>query len=215
MVGSPVLPPFSRGGPLPTQADQQQRFAAAPEADVCPHASLTVSRPWRSVKAEVRQSVTYRSSRLRPSLPQLQSGADGVSISALYEQSENAMAKRRATGAETGSVPDPFAVLRPRLVRALVGFSRDLPENWHQQELETQGRPEPAEFPVPDLVLFALRNVLGFSWYGPREKVRWSVYARSPVCRSRSKCGSLGSRSARRKGSRSSSSDFAANCRSR
>lgn len=71
---------------------------------------------------------------------------------------------------------DPFAVLRPRLVKALVGFSRELSVDWREQDLESQGRPAPAEFPVPDLVLFALRNVLGFPWSGPEEKVRWSVY---------------------------------------
>jgi hypothetical protein len=94
----------------------------------------------------------------------------------MYQLGETAMAKRRATEAETGSGPDPFAVLRPRLTKALVGLSSKLPQNWHQEELESQGRPEPAEFPVPDLVLFGLRNVLGFSWSGPEEKVRWSVY---------------------------------------
>jgi hypothetical protein len=86
------------------------------------------------------------------------------------------MAKRKLTEAEAGSEPDPFAVLRPKLVKALVGLSSELPENWHRRELESQVRPEPAQFPVPDLVLFALRNVLGFSWAGREEKVRWSVY---------------------------------------
>ncbi len=32
-------------------------------------------------------------------------------------------------------------------------------------------------FPVPELVLFALREVMGFRWSGVGEKVRWSVYA--------------------------------------
>jgi hypothetical protein len=86
------------------------------------------------------------------------------------------MAKGRATRAETDPAPDPFAVLRPRLVKALVGFSRELPKDWREQDLENQGRPAPPEFPVPDLVLFALRNVLDFPWSGPGEKVRWSVY---------------------------------------
>jgi hypothetical protein len=86
------------------------------------------------------------------------------------------MAKGRAPRAETDPTPDPFAVLRPRLVKALVGFSRELPQDWREQNLESRGRPAPAEFPVPDLVLFALRNVLGFRWSGPGEKVRWSVY---------------------------------------
>jgi hypothetical protein len=86
------------------------------------------------------------------------------------------MAKRLAIGAETDRAPDPFAVLRPGLITALVGFSRELPEDWLGQELESRGRPEPSDFPLRDFALFALRNVLGFSWSGPEEKVRWSVY---------------------------------------
>jgi hypothetical protein len=86
------------------------------------------------------------------------------------------MAKLRSTGTAAAAALDPFAVLRPRLVKALVGFSRELPEDWCWQELDYRERPQPTAFPVPDLVLFALRNVLGCSWSGPGEKVRWSVY---------------------------------------
>jgi hypothetical protein len=71
---------------------------------------------------------------------------------------------------------DIFGILRPRLAKALVGFSRDLPQDWDQQHLENRTRPARTEFPVPELVLFALRNVLGFRCIGPEEKVRWSVY---------------------------------------
>jgi hypothetical protein len=71
---------------------------------------------------------------------------------------------------------DIFGILRPRLTKALVGFSGDLPEDWHQQHLENRTRPSRTEFPVPELILFALRNVLGFRSTGPEEKVRWSVY---------------------------------------
>lgn len=71
---------------------------------------------------------------------------------------------------------DPFSVLRPRLIKALVGFSGHLPKNWSEQDLEHRTRPSRAEIPVPELVLFALRNVLEFRWAGPGEKVRWSVY---------------------------------------
>jgi hypothetical protein len=111
-----------------------------------------------------------------PSLPELHSSADELSLPGIDQQSENAMEKGRGTEAGTEAAIDPFAVLRPRLLKALVGFSSVLPENWHQREFENQGRPDPSEFPVPDLVLFAFRNVLGFSWSGPGEKVRWSVY---------------------------------------
>ena len=49
-----------------------------------------------------------------------------------------------------------------------------MPErNWSQEDAH---RPDRAVFPVPDLVLFALRNVLGFPWSGHEEKVRWSVH---------------------------------------
>lgn len=36
-------------------------------------------------------------------------------------------------------------------------------------------RPSPADFPVPELLLFALR-LLGLPWSGPEEKCRWTVY---------------------------------------
>ena len=68
------------------------------------------------------------------------------------------MAKRLAIGAETDRAPDPFAVLRPGLITELVGFSRELTEDWLGQELESRGRPEPSDFPLPDLALFALRR---------------------------------------------------------
>jgi hypothetical protein len=67
-------------------------------------------------------------------------------------------------------------VLRPRLTKALVGFGPDVPEGWQESNLKMVRRPDPSDFPLPDLVLFALRNVLGFPWRGPEEKVRWSVF---------------------------------------
>lgn len=70
--------------------------------------------------------------------------------------------------------PDPFTVLRPRLEKALVGFSRDF-KGWSGQAPTQNFRPEPAQFPVPELVLFALRNVMGFRASGPGEKMRWAV----------------------------------------
>jgi hypothetical protein len=86
------------------------------------------------------------------------------------------MKKGQTKGSAKQPPSDPFAVLRPRLVKVLVGFSSDLPSDWREQDLESRQRPAPAEFPVPDLVLFALRNVLGFPWSGYGEKARWTVY---------------------------------------
>lgn len=69
---------------------------------------------------------------------------------------------------------DPFIVLRARLQKALVGFSRDF-VSWSEQPPTQNIRPEPSQFPVPELILFALRNVLGFRTSGPGEKMRWAV----------------------------------------
>jgi hypothetical protein len=71
---------------------------------------------------------------------------------------------------------DQFAVLRPRLQKALVGFARELPKDWHEGHLVTATKPPREEFPVPELVLFAFRNVLGYHTSLYDEKVRWSVY---------------------------------------
>lgn len=86
------------------------------------------------------------------------------------------MPKRLKEAANTNAAADPFTVLRPRLVKALSGLSPELPADWHERDLESHGRPPREAFPVPDLVLFALRNVLGFPWAGHGEKVRWSVF---------------------------------------
>jgi len=67
-------------------------------------------------------------------------------------------------------------ILKGRLRKALRGFESGLPagvNDWHL----TPHSPEPSLFPVPELVLFGLRNMLGFRWSGPWEKVRWTVYA--------------------------------------
>lgn len=71
---------------------------------------------------------------------------------------------------------DRLAVLRRRMAKALTGFSGGLPDGCDPWSLRG-GRPEPGLFPVPELVLFALRDVMGFPWSGVGEKVRWSVYA--------------------------------------
>ena len=62
-----------------------------------------------------------------------------------------------------------------------VGFLRDLLKGWHQQLSENRTRPARTEFPVPELVLFVLRNVLGCRCIAPEEKVRWSVYCTQPI----------------------------------
>jgi hypothetical protein len=61
------------------------------------------------------------------------------------------------------------------MAKSLKGFESGLPEGCDPWSLRG-ARPDPRLFPVPELVLFALRNVMGFRWSGVGEKVRWSVY---------------------------------------
>lgn len=68
-------------------------------------------------------------------------------------------------------------VMKARLIKVLNGFESGLPEGVSEWDL-TPHSPDKGLFPVPELVLFALRNILGFSWSGPWEKVRWTVYAK-------------------------------------
>jgi len=69
--------------------------------------------------------------------------------------------------------------LRSRLKRLMPGLAQPDPA-----EDERRGAPEefattkPDGFPVPGLVLFVLRNVLGLAVDGPFEKVRWSIWFR-------------------------------------
>jgi hypothetical protein len=76
--------------------------------------------------------------------------------------------------------PEPVTarleILKARLSKALRGFESGLPEGMSDWDL-TPHSPEASLFPVPELVLFGLRNMLGFQWTGPWEKVRWTVYA--------------------------------------
>jgi hypothetical protein len=37
--------------------------------------------------------------------------------------------------------------------------------------------PPRIDFPIPELVLFTMRDLLGFEWQGTDEKERWSVHA--------------------------------------
>lgn len=71
----------------------------------------------------------------------------------------------------------PFAAVRPRIAAALSGFTNDFPDGQTSFGLEA-ARPERTDFPVPELVLLALRDVMGFKWSGHSEKVRWSIYVR-------------------------------------
>lgn len=59
--------------------------------------------------------------------------------------------------------------------KALKGFEGRLPDGCDPWSLRRR-RPDAKLFPVPELVLFALREVMGFRWSGVGEKVRWSVY---------------------------------------
>lgn len=74
-------------------------------------------------------------------------------------------------------MPDKVSQLKHLVSLALKDFSGDVPEP-DASFPERVHRPESGEFPVPDLVLFALRNVMSFASYGPGEKVRWTVYCR-------------------------------------
>ncbi|MBO9499540.1 MAG: hypothetical protein J7483_08805 [Novosphingobium sp.] len=66
-------------------------------------------------------------------------------------------------------------VLRRRLTRKLAGFTAEIPEE-NAKAPTTSYQPARDRFPVPELVLFALRDVLGWRWLGPWEKTRWTVY---------------------------------------
>jgi len=65
-----------------------------------------------------------------------------------------------------------FTSLRPALQRVLGGFHRlsNSPDFSFQHRLDRN------RFPVPELLLILLRDVMGFDWDGPGEKVLWSVY---------------------------------------
>lgn len=66
-------------------------------------------------------------------------------------------------------------VLRLRMRKALNGFGNGLPEEASNERLRAYD-PGVELFPVPELVLFALREVMGFRWSGPEENVRWKVW---------------------------------------
>jgi hypothetical protein len=72
---------------------------------------------------------------------------------------------------------DVFAVLRKRLEKALVGLSGDIGDNPPYEQLSGSTKPSRDDFPVPELVQFALATVLRFPRRGPEEKMRWSILA--------------------------------------
>ncbi|RWK76112.1 MAG: hypothetical protein EOR51_29995 [Mesorhizobium sp.] len=70
---------------------------------------------------------------------------------------------------------NPVDPAHERIAKKLKGFTPDFPEGldlW----LMSSSRPETKAFPVPDLVLFLLRNLMGWPWQGPGEKKRWTVF---------------------------------------
>ena len=71
---------------------------------------------------------------------------------------------------------DNFAAIRVRMSKALNGFESGLPQGCDRWKLRGS-RADPKRFPVPEFVLLALRDVMGFKWSTQGEKVRWSVYA--------------------------------------
>ena len=75
--------------------------------------------------------------------------------------------------AETEAI---WKTLQGKVGRKLVGFSNDFPKDadvWGMRSTRLSS----SDFPVPELVLLVLRNIMGCRWSGLGEKVRWSVYA--------------------------------------
>lgn len=68
------------------------------------------------------------------------------------------------------------ATFKRRIASKLADFSK----NDEYQAIDlfecTTYRVDRKEFPVPDLILFSLRNIMEFTWTGNEEKVRWTVY---------------------------------------
>ncbi|MDR6586361.1 hypothetical protein [Herbaspirillum frisingense] len=65
-----------------------------------------------------------------------------------------------------------FSELKPQFIRSLNGFSAggESPGRHSRIRLDRD------RFPVPELLLILLRDVMGFPWGGVGEKVRWTVY---------------------------------------
>lgn len=71
---------------------------------------------------------------------------------------------------------DPFASVRAAFARDLTGFSSVGSELAEYSREWTSFRPSRDDFPVPELLLLLLRNVMGFQWSGHGEKVRWAIH---------------------------------------
>lgn len=84
-------------------------------------------------------------------------------------------AKAKTEARPAVKAPDPLAGLRRRVAKKLEGFTTDFPEDLDPWSMSS-GRPNASDFPVPELVLFLFRNLMGWKWSGHGEKVRWSVY---------------------------------------
>lgn len=67
-----------------------------------------------------------------------------------------------------------LGLLRIDLAKTLKGFSSDAPTIDIYELSGSRLRRD--DFPVPEMLLLMLRNFLGWRWYGPGEKVRWTVY---------------------------------------
>lgn len=63
---------------------------------------------------------------------------------------------------------------RQRLAARLKGFSAEISAEAEGMRVRSY-KPDRALFPVPELVLFALREGMGWTWHGHGEKVRWTV----------------------------------------
>lgn len=71
------------------------------------------------------------------------------------------------------SAVDGVEQLKAQLSRILCGFSCEITKD--KYAVSTY-KLEASDFPVPELILYTLRDVLGWQWHGREEKVRWTVY---------------------------------------
>jgi hypothetical protein len=71
----------------------------------------------------------------------------------------------------------PLRAIRQRVAKKLEGFTPDFPADLDRWDMGSH-QPDVKGFPVPDLVLFTMRNLMGWPWSSHGEKVRWSVYGR-------------------------------------
>jgi hypothetical protein len=76
---------------------------------------------------------------------------------------------------KTRQANDPMAKLRKSIAKKLHGFTADYPDYDAAPEMDIY-KPASKRFPVPELVLFTLRNIMGWRWSGHGEKVRWTAY---------------------------------------